>query len=167
MLLLLCNKPLLFDSFLAASAFWGNALFDFLQNSWNWHLCRISFFLPEFNKPKMVLECQTGAGDLNVLHMEVQGKYQTGNSEMTLHLSLFLPSQSSSFSSSSSSEPSLFSSLHTIFLFFKASVFWGFHTKQSGCGTLGNHVRVFVEQKTPNYCVFSATVATQQKRTLK
>lgn len=132
----------------------------------------IFFFSQNSASLKWFWNCQTRAGDLNVLHMDVQGKYQTGNSESTLHLSLFLPSQSSSFSSSSSSEPSLFFfSKYNLFLnkilFLKASAFWGFHTKQSVCGTLGSHVRVFVEQKTPNYCVFSATVATQQKRTLK
>lgn len=117
MLLLLCNKSLLFDLFLATSAFWGNALFDFLQNSWNWHLCKISVFLSEFSKPKMILELPNKSRWFECS----MGKHQTGNLVVSLHMSLFLSSQSSSFSSCCSPEPSFFSSLffHIHFYFLK------------------------------------------------
>lgn len=111
MLLILCNKPLLFDLFLAASAFWRNALFDPYRIPGTGIYAKYLFFSQNSVSLKWFWNCQIGAGDWNALRMEIQEKHQTGNSLMSLHLSLFLYSQSSSFSSSSSSECSLFSSL--------------------------------------------------------
>lgn len=95
MLLLLCNKPLLFDLSLAASAFWGNALLT---------CCRIPgtgisgkcLFLSEFSKPKMVFELPSKNSLLKCCVHGGAGKTPDSGNSQWWHQ---LPSLCSSFAS--------------------------------------------------------------------